>query len=124
MTAPRTSSVRKVHGIPTESEKNPEGFQAPRVPPGTRDGYGMGRGTGFKQPERPPLAESLAAEFAWAEKHLPREHTGFVVAAICSLQFAGAPVSTGSVLARLKATGRDREAVNVLARRYGTPELP
>lgn len=106
----------------------------PNPTPGsrTRGGISRDRAETVERPrgskpgaeERPPLSEQLAAEFTWAEQHLPKEHAGFVVSAMCSLRFAGVAVSTKTVMARLEATGRDREAVNVLARRYGTKELP
>jgi hypothetical protein len=53
-----------------------------------------------------PFTERRAAEFEWAAKHLPSEHTGFVVSALIALQLAGLKRSTQSVMARLEAHGR------------------
>lgn len=63
---PRTSSGnRKIRGIPTESKRNPKRFHTPRVPPGTRDGYGMGRGRGALPAVPTGTVESREAAAAW-----------------------------------------------------------
>jgi hypothetical protein len=77
-------------------------------------------GTGRE--ERPPFAKRSAAEVAWAAEHLPAEHPGFVVVAMGMLELTGERVTRNSVLARLKATGRDRTAVNAQAKRLGQKE--
>lgn len=88
----------------------------------TRGGISRGRVAvieGGKNDELPPLRDQLAAEYTWAEQHLPEEHSGFVVSAMCSLRFAGVKVTTGSVRARLMSTGRDRVACEARAAKYG-----
>jgi len=72
---------------------------------------GKGRGAkkgSFKHnaDEMPPLTERRSREFEWAAKHLPGEHTGFVVSALIGLEIAGQKQSTASVMARLEAHGR------------------
>lgn len=54
----------------------------------------------------PPLTERRAREFAWAEQHLPAEHTGMVVSALIGLEVAGQPRSRDAVMARLEGQGR------------------
>jgi hypothetical protein len=56
--------------------------------------------------EMPPLTERRKREFEWAAKHLPGEHTGFVVSALIGLEVAGQKQSTATVMARLEAQGR------------------
>jgi len=80
-------------------------------PPDSRMGWdkgGDGRRGSFKHnaDEMPPLTVRRAAEFAWAEKHLPDEHRGMVVSALIGLEVAGQSRSTGSVMARLESQGR------------------
>lgn len=102
------SSKRKIQSVPLESVKNPNG-----LPSGSRDGYGMGKGKGFKSSyaanatDRPPMRVVYARELAWAEQHLPGEYGPFVALAIESLKRRGVAPSTKSVLGHLSALGRD-----------------
>lgn len=114
MAEPRTSSVnRAVKGYPSvrkESQKEPDSESGHT---GHRDGYGMGKGKGFKSSyaanatDRPPMREVYARELAWAEQHLPGEYGPFVALAIESLKRRGVAPSTKSVLGHLSALGRD-----------------
>jgi hypothetical protein len=65
-----------------------------------------------------PLAERWAKELAFAAEHLPDENPGFVAVAIGTMRKAGKPVSKNTVLAHLKASGRDRVACDERAARY------
>lgn len=103
MSDPRVrSDSRKVRGVTRDTERSHSGFTQERSHAGLRDGYGMGTGSG----ELPPFTERRAAEFAWAEQHLPDEHPGMVVSALIGLEVAGMKRSTGSVMARLEKQGR------------------
>lgn len=108
MSVPELSSRRKIQSVPLESERNPK-----RVPNGTRDGYGMGRGV-----EVVPLSVKWEKRLLWAEKHLPNEHPGFVCVALGTMRRAGTPISAQSVLAHLEASGRDRKSTDAVAARY------
>ncbi len=124
---PRTSSGnRKVTGLPADSRqtpggfrkdsrRNPKRFQSPRVPPGTRDGYGMGKGLGKKLPRVPAATTaSVAASEAWT-----------TVLTACSA--AGGPGITGWV-GQISCVGQSgtaiavegpADAVSWVRRRYG-----
>jgi hypothetical protein len=86
----------------TSSEKRSIGKYRPQ---NVRPDIGYGSGTG-RADELPPLTERRAKEFAWAEQHLPAEHTGLVVSALISLELAKEKQTTKTVLARLEAQGR------------------
>jgi hypothetical protein len=86
---------------------------------------GKGRKGGNWKPatdEQPAFSERNRDRIEFAQKNLPGEHEGFVVIAMQMLQSAGEEVTRNSILARLKATGRDRDSVNAQAKRYGQKE--
>lgn len=112
-----SSGDREYRSVRSDSD-NP--VRSDSVTPGTAesgvgwDGYrSRKRSKGWKpelEPDRPPFEELKAKQLAFARKHLPREHGPYVAVAIDSLKMAGIKVTTGSVMARLKASGRDHAA--------------
>jgi hypothetical protein len=67
------------------------------------DGKGSKKGSAD---ELPPFQIRRAAEFAWAKKNLPEEHTGLVVSALIGMEVAGEERTRNSVMARLESQGR------------------
>ena len=125
MAEPRTSSAgRNLPSFQKESEKNPSGFQPSRSPNGHRDGYGRGTGGVTKNQQlQEQSRQRFLVNLKWAEQNLPKEHGPFAAVAYgMESRSRGRDATTEEVFARLKVTGRDRDAVNAQAKRYGQKE--
>lgn len=119
MSYPGASSGRsKVTPFRTESNRQ---TQKGSGPPGTRDGMGWvkgnrGKGAGRGNSRRDPGDQRLGRiedtpEWRWVRKHLPDQHPGHAVAAARMVKLARQPINRETVLARLKATGRDADTI-------------
>lgn len=123
MAKPRLSSPgRNLPSFQTDSERNPNDFQTPRVPPGTRvrvrDGERK-RQTAAALAAAERSSASFAAAFAWADEQLPDEASPFAAGAFLALRYTlKRDPSADEVRARLLATGRDRSSVDALAAKY------
>ena len=76
---------------------------------GPASGIGRGQAAASWKPDpsdQPAFSTRRAAEFAWAEQHLPAEHPGLVVSALIGMEVAGHKRSTQSVMARLESQER------------------
>ena len=84
----------------------------------------MGRdGTTKNQQLQEQSKRRFVVSLSWAKQHLPKEHGPFAAVAY-DMESRGRrrEATPDEVLARLKATGRDHDAVNAQAKRLGQKE--